>query len=445
MLQLVEKLNNPIKSLILRRSSILKLEDNAYVSAFLTSLRQRLLPHHSNSLKLYPPAELVNEVYKEIYSELNELYVDEHVTMANNDYVEQCYDIFSKMHQLIRKYDLVYDLNLEENKKRFKTQDPDEFPVYDLTGNRNKKDYKSIWDLYPDLLGEFEDINGFRLVLKKSRIEHEDAGDGVFIHCENFRFILPGTLLGFYPGMIYNKSKKTPEPSVNSTLPFLKRPNGTWVDPNFKIPYPFNQLLSYSTWKQNEEISQKLRGMQDFNYNLIAPALLNPLALGDKINHPPPDISPNVKFIDIEIPHSFFPSDFIRYFPNVLNEDSKTLKLTGVVSTTEIKHKEELYIDYIEEDMIPQTFRPDWLLSPPPRNPYLIKKEYVSKPNLLDEMVNKIYMITQGKELKEYKEYIKRDEGLDIIRANASIKSLQEEIKSKGKLINEEKEKLKLL
>ena len=52
-------------------------------------------------------------------------------------------------------------------------------------------------------------------------------------------------------------------------------------------------------------------------YNFIPISLTNPLALGHKINHPPVDKDANVKFIDIEIPYTFYPSEFVRYIPYV--------------------------------------------------------------------------------------------------------------------------------
>jgi hypothetical protein len=57
--------------------------------------------------------------------------------------------------------------------------------------------------------------------------------------------------------------------------------------------------------------------MTDFQYNLIPLSYCNPIALGHKINHPPPDTEANVMFVDIDIPYTFFPSDFMRYIPNV--------------------------------------------------------------------------------------------------------------------------------
>ena len=144
MLKLVDKFHTPLSLAISRRSSLFKNEDTNYVSAFLTSVRQKLLPFHSKSLKNYPSKSELEKIYSEIYKEVNELYIDEHDTIGNNDYLEQTYDIFSNIHKLVRKYEIVYDIKLEENRKKFFKNDPNDFPVYNLTGSDLEPDYKTI-------------------------------------------------------------------------------------------------------------------------------------------------------------------------------------------------------------------------------------------------------------------------------------------------------------
>ena len=447
MLKIADKIHTPVSAVISRRTSLFKMEDVGYMSAFLTSLRQKLLPIHSKSLKVYPDKLAIDKIYKELYTELNELYTDEHWTISNNDYLEQCYDIFSNIHKLVRKYDIVYDLKLEENKRKFLQNDPDKFPVYNLTGNNNEPDYKTIYELRKDFSDNFEENLGFNLVLKKSKIEHPDSGEGVFLSCKKRRFVLPGTLLGFYPGVI--SLKKPPAPEVNAPFPYLKRPDGVWMDPFSKIPYPYKYGNSLAENAVEENLAIELSGIKEIIYKMIPLKYVNPLALGHKINHCPPDVAPNVKFIDMDVPFNFFPCDFLRYFPNIreyaasgkTSEYFKNLRTVGIVSLTEIGDREELYTDYIDEDMIPDTYRPDWLLEPPPRNPYLIKREYVQKRNLIDNFILKTYLSVYGKENLEFNKFIKREEGLDLIRANANIKSLQVEIREQKKLETKESNK----
>lgn len=439
MLKVFEKFPNPLSLVINRRASLFKNEDQAYLSSFLSSVRNKMLPYHSQSLSKYPTNEELNKMYLEIYNEINELYIDEHMTMGNNDYLEQCYDIFSNIHKLVRKYEIVYDIKLDENRKKFNQNNPDQFPVYNLTGSDSVPDYKTIWELNKDFNTEFEELTGHTLLLKNSKIEHPDSGKGVFISCKNRKFILPGTLLGFYPGSVNWSFINPPKLEVNSTYPYLKRYNGIWIDPFKRIPYPLKPYFSLDEFYLEEEAASFITGSGDStisNINVIPISYLNPLSFGHKINHPPPDTSPNVRFLDISIPFNFFPSEFLRYLPNIYEVDdkkitdkNKLLRAVGIISLSEIKHNEELYVDYIEEDLIPHSYKPDWLLQPPPRNPYLIKKNYITRPSIIDEITHKIYLLTFGKENVEFQKYIKREEGLNITRANFKIKKIQYEIR----------------
>lgn len=172
MLKIIEKLHTPLSFAIKKRSSSLKNEDIGYMSAFLTSVRSRLLSAHSQSLKLFPTKAEVDLIYKDIYKDLDELYIDEHWAMGNNDYLEQCYDVFSNIHKLVRKYELVYDLKLEENKSKFLKNNPNNFPIYDLSSNNKEPFNKTIWELDPTLSEQFEELTGFILKVNKSKIEH---------------------------------------------------------------------------------------------------------------------------------------------------------------------------------------------------------------------------------------------------------------------------------
>ncbi len=451
MLKLVDKLQNPISIAISKRSALFKNEDTHYISAFLTYARQRLLPYHSKSLKNFPNKQELNKIYSEIYSEINDLYIDEHETIGNNDYLEQIYDIFSNIHKLVRKYEIVYDLKLEENRKKFLKNDPDQFPIYNLTGSESIPDFKTIWDLKEDFKDEIEDLNGFYLNLKNSKIDHPDSGKGVFLSCKYRKFILPGTVLGFYPGIFYFDYMETAKGKLNDIKHYLKRYDGSWLDPYQVIPYPYRFGLTLQEFHNEEEAASLLAGGHEITYKTIPISYLNPLALAHKINHPPPDTPANVKLIDVNIPFSFFPNDFLRYLPNIFEGDfikrekffSKAFRTVAIVALDEIKDEDELYLDYIDEEMVPVTYRPDWLIKPPPRNPFLIKQEYVTKPNAIDKMVNKFYLKTYGKENLEFKRYIAREEGLNVIEANKNIKKIQLEIRqSEQKLLKNDDEKL---
>jgi hypothetical protein len=48
---------------------------------------------------------------------------------------------------------------------------------------------------------------------------------------------------------------------------------------------------------------------------------INPFAMGHLLNHPPPDTSANVKFIDLDLPYTFFPSYLGKYLPYINNRE----------------------------------------------------------------------------------------------------------------------------
>ena len=79
--------------------------------------------------------------------------------------------------------------------------------------------------------------------------------------------------------------------------------------------------------------------------------------------------------------------------------------------------------------MTPATFRPDWLLSPPPRNPYLLKEEYTLAPNLIDKILYNIYLLSSPDD-DELEKFIKREEGNDLKLSQKTVKSIQNEIKN---------------
>jgi len=88
-----------------------------------------------------------------------------------------------------------------------------------------------------------------------------------------------------------------------------------------------------------------------------------------------------------------------------------------------------------EEEMTPITYRPDWLLSPPPKNPYLIKEEYVMAPKALDRFLYKLYLLSNPENI-ELKQYLNREEGSNLQLAQKNIKSIQQQIENNKLLEN---------
>ena len=124
---------------------------------------------------------------------------------------------------------------------------------------------------------------------------------------------------------------------------------------------------------------------------MIYPDKMNPFAVGHLINHPPPDTPANVKLMDFDMPATFFPSYMARYMPYLDSHDENLFKrnvnetrtkdiirAVAVVSLETMAHGDELFVDYGEDERAEIDFTPDWLIKPPPGNPYLQKKKMVT-------------------------------------------------------------------
>ena len=284
------------------------------------------------------------------------------------------------MHKLLRKYDLIYDVKKEETKQLFNITDPNTFPVYDLTYKyKTESDYISVGSILDEYYFNLLKETGFNLRVKKSNIKHMESHDGVFIDCYNKELVYPGTLLGFYPGVYYSYNNyqnevldEIEDNSVlkNSSYPYLKRHDNTYLDPYVSVPYPlFNNITLYEFNKYLKSVEESKKKLKYVNTPLYK---INSLALGHKINHPPPNKEANVKFIDFDIPASFFPISFLRYMPNIKSTldnplkqsiniikylfnykmdsnllSNRFIRLTGIVTIKDVKDREELYADYM--------------------------------------------------------------------------------------------------
>lgn len=148
----------------------------------------------------------------------------------------------------------------------------------------------------------------------------------------------------------------------------------------------------------------------------------NPYAVGHFVNHPPPDTAANVKFIDFDLPYTFFPSYLGRYLPYMNCQDieigrnqtsetrsKETLRAVAMVSQQTIAHGDELFADYIADKRTEIDYTPDWLIQPPEPSPYLKKKEMLSPIPLAVRMLimwdqtkkGRIYEEFEGRTMKE--------------------------------------------
>lgn len=66
-----------------------------------------------------------------------------------------------------------------------------------------------------------------------------EAGRGVFLSCaRRGPIVLPGTLLGLFPGVICDPGVPLPETPKRSLRPYLRRFDGYWLDFEKELPYP---------------------------------------------------------------------------------------------------------------------------------------------------------------------------------------------------------------
>ena len=73
-----------------------KHEQIAYQGAFLAQSRTALLPYLQHAtrnadLDLLPDEETENNLFQQVYDDVNELYTDEHLIMTQADLLEQMY------------------------------------------------------------------------------------------------------------------------------------------------------------------------------------------------------------------------------------------------------------------------------------------------------------------------------------------------------------------
>jgi hypothetical protein len=211
------------------------------------------------------------------------------------------------------------------------------------------------------------------LETKQSDIDHHEAGDGIFIKTKNGQSVLPGTLIGFYPGMIWDPMMSFPERSNHFIRNFLVRYDNFWIDSESHLAYPLRMNKSL------DELNS-----DGFAWDIIEPEYLNPYSLGHKINHPPPGTSENVMMLDFDIPYTWFPSEYRQHLPYIENIKYSTynqsrlrknvLRTVAVVASRFIENGEELYSNYFSDGRVPMGFTADWLVKPPPLSPLLQKK-----------------------------------------------------------------------
>lgn len=80
---------------------------------------------------------------------------------------------------------------------------------------------------------------------RQSTIDHHEAGDGIFIKTRNQQSILPGTLLGFFPGVIQYPDQAYPKDEKESVRNYVRRFDDYWINSETPLPFPIRLNQSY--------------------------------------------------------------------------------------------------------------------------------------------------------------------------------------------------------
>mmetsp|Transcript_1000 Transcript_1000/g.1798 ORF Transcript_1000/g.1798 Transcript_1000/m.1798 type:complete len:106 (+) Transcript_1000:525-842(+) len=89
------------------------------------------------------------------------------------------------------------------------------------------------------MISSIERYIGHSLYLDESSVTHHLAGKGVFLSARLQGIVLPGTFLGFLPGVINPPTAPLPlEDRQKGESTFFKRSDGYWIDYMSEMPYP---------------------------------------------------------------------------------------------------------------------------------------------------------------------------------------------------------------
>lgn len=279
-----------------------------------------------------PLMEVRNQVYLNLDEQINTIFGHICAIGGLNPYPKPVYRIGEKRYE----YDEVTDAAIEnELKKQFL--------------------YKEIEVYNPG--AELPHPDGFSLVIKKSAIDHPAAGYGVHVKGE----ILPGTVIGFYPGTVYFPQDIS-EAVVTENEYLIGRYDGVVIDGRM--------------WdRRAEQLHREIRNLQVASG--ITPELnslnkfRNPYALANYINHPPRE---HLKRVNAFLYQYDFPADmpeeFKQYIPNEYFKPPNVLwarddvTMFGMVCVARRRIKdEELFINY---RLNPANPYPDWYAQPDP-------------------------------------------------------------------------------
>lgn len=163
--------------------------------------------------------------------------------------------------------------------------------------------------------------------------------------------------------------------------------------------------------------------------------LVNFMALGDKIKHPPLGATANVMFADVQFDRKYLPSSFYRYIPNAHYELQEKINVLLIVTLVDIPDNTELYVDFWNVYSYDKDKIPDWLNIPQDvLGKYFVKREYQNSVTPLMEIAKQMLL----------PEAIFNKMDLNLIIKSEIKELLSPKIEEKIKLSQEEQSSKKL-
>ncbi|CAI2367906.1 unnamed protein product [Moneuplotes crassus] len=413
-------------------------ETVAYKGAFLTSVREKLLPYYKGGVEIDPQQE--EDIIREVYDEVNDLFIDEHWMISNGDLLEQTFAMLSPLKKICTHNKLKW--YTDEN---YDLMHPNDFQIH-LRSEDLVKEEKSLWEVKPELLDYLKKEVGHIVEYKQSNIDHHEAGDGIFVKTHNGQSLLPGTLLGFYPGVIRSQFTKLLQHNEESMNFNIKRYDSFWIDSEALLPYPAKQNLSLSELKKSVNFLNSAIGGEDC-IEFVDPEYLNPYAIGHKINHPPPEVAANAELVDFDIPYTWFPEEYRVHLPYIDEKDfhgeesiarKNILRGVAVLASRFIEDGEEIYFDYLKQPMAWRNITEDWLVLSPPSSPLLQKKKLTTEVPLLFKIMLGIRDLKLGEKFDTWYERIEAEPPSFELK---SRKKVTKSVKERLALKQEEEQK----
>ena len=125
----------------------------------------------------------------------------------------------------------------------------------------------------------------------------------------------------------------------------------------------------------------------------MAGNLVNFLALGNHIKHPPSNQSANVIFVDMCFEPKYLPGSFRRYLPNICYDFTENIDLMGVFTLVDIVDNTELFVDFWDLFVFEKDKVPDWLCIPPDNlGKFFVKRQYENQLSIATEMAKQMFV-----------------------------------------------------